>query len=104
MTEPLEPLRAQLNGETGKLTWKELERYFARGVVIRVAHGLDLVDVAACFARDDKDSVAAWIHAGLIARASTEEALDWHQRQATFWAVVTAPLVLVQEIGPALNA
>ncbi len=104
MTEPLEHLRAQLNGETGKLTWKELERYFAHGVVIRVAHGLDLVDVAACFARDDKDSVAAWIHDGLIARASAEEALDWHQRQATFWAVVLAPWVLVQDDSAALNS
>ena len=31
MTDPLEHLRAQLNGETGKLTWKELERPDSRG-------------------------------------------------------------------------
>lgn len=104
MTDPLEHLRAQLNGETGKLTWKELERHFARGVVVRVTHGLDLVDVAARFARDDKDSVATWIRDGLIARASNEEALDWHQRQATFWAVVVAPWVLVQDDRATLNS
>ena len=104
MTEPLEPLRAQLNGETGKLTWKELERYFARGVVIRVARSLDLVAVAASITQDDKASVEHWMNEDLIGRATTEQALDWQQRQVDFWAVVTAPWVLVQEVGPALNA
>ena len=104
MTEPLELLRAQLNGETGKLTWKELERHFARGVVIRVARGLDLTEVAARIARDDKESVAGWMSEGLICRASTEEALDWNQRQPNFWAVVVAPWVLAQEDGATLNS
>lgn len=103
MTEPLELLRAQLNGETGKLAWKELERHFARGVVIRVARSLDLVDVAVRIAQDDKECVANWMSQGLIGRASSEEALDWNQRQPTFWAVVVAPWVLAQEDGAALN-
>jgi hypothetical protein len=104
MPEPLELLRAQLNGETGKLTWKELERHFARGVVIRVARGLDLVEVAARIAQDDKAAIERWMNEGLIGRASTEEALDWNQRQASFWAVVVAPWVLAQEDGAALNS
>ncbi len=104
MTEPLELLRAQLNGETGKLNWKELERHFARGVVIRVARGLDLVEVAARIAQDDKVAIERWMNEGLIGRAANEEALDWNQRQATFWAVVVAPWVLVQEDGAALNS
>ena len=104
MTEPLEHLRAQLNGETGKLTWKELERYFAHGVVIRVARGLDLVEVAAHIAQDDKATIERWMNEGLIGRASNEEALDWNQRQTTFWAVVVAPWVLAQEDGAALNS
>lgn len=103
MTEPIEVLRAQLNSETGKLSWKELERHFARGVVIRVERGLDLVDVAARFAQDDKATVERWLTEGQIARASAEDAVDWNERQPTFWAVVTAPWVLVQEVGMALN-
>lgn len=104
MSEPLELFRAQLNGETGKLAWKELERHFARGVVIQVARGLDLIEVAARIAQDDKESVAGWMNEGLIARASSEDALDWNQRQPTFWAVVVAPWVLAQEDGAALNS
>jgi hypothetical protein len=104
MTEPLELLHAQLNGETGKLTWKELERHFARGAVIRVAPGLDLVEVAVRIAHDDKPTIEAWMHDGRIKRAATEDALDWNQRQPIFWAVVVAPWVLVQEDSTALNS
>ena len=103
MDDSLEILRAHLNGETGKLGWKELERHFARGAVIKVARGLDLVDVATRIAHDDKDAVERWMTEGQIARASIEDAQGWHERQAEFWAVVTAPWVLVQEQGEPLN-
>jgi hypothetical protein len=104
MNEADELLRAKLNAETGKLVWKELERHFARGVVIAVAAELDLVDVAFSISRDDKAAVEAWMSRGLIRRASTEDALDWHERQAMFWAVVAAPWVLIQEIAAPLDA
>lgn len=43
MTGSVDILRAKLNAETGKLVWNELERHFARGVVIKVAGDLDLL-------------------------------------------------------------
>ena len=98
MNEADELLRAKLNAETGKLVWKELERHFARGVVILVAAELDLVDVAFRISRDDKAAVEAWLSWGLIRRATAEDALDWHERQAVFWAVVAAPWVLIQAL------
>lgn len=91
-------LRAKLNAETGRIAWAELQRHFARGAVISVAPGLDLVEVALSIARDDKPAIEAWLAANRIKRADSEDALDWHQRDARFWAVVTAPWVLVQEI------
>ncbi len=91
-------LRAKLNSETGKLEWKELERHFARGVVIRVAPELDLVDVALHMARDDKAAVEGWLTQEKIARASAADAQGWVERDPVFWAVVAAPWVLVQEI------
>ncbi len=93
-----ELLRARLNAETGRLGWKELERHFARGVVIKVAPGMDLVEVALSVARDDQAAIAAWLAAGRIQRASSEDASGWHECDARFWAVVTAPWVLAQEI------
>lgn len=104
MTEALEILRAKINAETGQLGWKELERHFARGVVIKVERGLDLVDVATRIAQDDKAVVERWLNEGRIARASAEDAADWNQRRPMFWAVVTAPWVLAQEVGASLNS
>lgn len=96
MTDAL--LHTKLNAEAGRISWKELERHFARGVLIKVAGELDLIAVAACVSSDDKESVERWLAAGLMARASAQDARDWNDRHATFWAIVTAPWVLVQEV------
>ena len=92
-----EELRVKLNAETGKITWRELERHFARGVVIRVAEDLDLVEVALRMAKDDRPAVERWLTEGKVERASAVDAQDWHRHDPVFWAVVVAPWVLVQE-------
>ncbi|MGE0080029.1 MAG: DUF2288 domain-containing protein [Thiohalomonadaceae bacterium] len=97
MSETLDELRTRLNAETGKLVWKELERFYARGVVIVVAPELDLVEVAARVVADDTKAVQDWLTAGRMARAGEDHARDWVVRTPTFWAVVAAPWVLVQE-------
>lgn len=99
--ETVEALRQQLNAETARIGWSELQRHFARGVLIKVAPDLDLVDVAARIAADDRDSVTAWLAEGRVAQASTDDAIAWQADEASFWAVVTAPWVVVQEIHQA---
>ena len=89
--------RHLLNAQTGRIGWEELQRHFARGVVIRVAEDMDLVQVAARVAADDVDQVRRWLADGSVRRAVTEDARAWHSRKAGFWAVVSAPWVLVQE-------
>lgn len=98
MDETDSDLRTRLNAETGKLQWPELERHFARGVVIKVDVSLDLIEVAAAVAEDDKPRVEAWMNSGVVAHPSTEDAKQWLERQPDFWAVVVAPWVLVQEV------
>ncbi|MBI5331444.1 MAG: DUF2288 domain-containing protein [Betaproteobacteria bacterium] len=92
-----EILRAKLNGETARLAWPELQRHFARGVVIRVAPDLDLVEVAVAVAQDRRAEVETWMAQGRVARASSEDAIAWNERRRELWAVVAAPWVLVQE-------
>lgn len=91
-------LQQQLNLETGRITWPELQRHFARGVVIKINPGLDLVEVAAKFIRDEKATIETWLNEGSICRASDEDAKYWTENQSNFWAVVAAPWVLVQEL------
>ena len=94
-------LWAKLNGETAQLAWTELARHFARGVVIRIDPALDLIGVAVAVVSDDRDAVAAWTESGAMVHASEDDARRWHETDAVFWAVVTAPWVLVQEITAA---
>ena len=87
----------ELNRETARIHWPELETHFARGVVIQVDADLDLVEVATCIANDDKGVVEAWINAGKVAHLDMSTAKDWGGRDPDLWAVVVAPWVVVQE-------
>ncbi len=90
-------LWTKLNHETARITWQELQPHFARGVAVRVATELDLVQVAVYMARDDRAMIADWMRSGQIAPVSVEEAHVWHAGNAVLWAVVAAPWVLVQD-------
>lgn len=94
-----EVLRAKLVLETARLGWKELERHFARGDVIRVAVGTDLIDAALLIAENNAAEAQIWMADARIARAELADAEGWHARQPMFWAVVVAPWVLVQEVA-----
>lgn len=100
MSDPSEILRAKLTLETARLVWPELERHFARGVVVVVKPGFDLVDAALHVAENHTGAVQAWLADGTLARAAMEDAQRWHDVQQQFWGVVVAPWVLVQETRP----
>ena len=92
-----EELEDKINQETGLISWSDLVRHFARGVVITVEPALDLIDVAACLSNDDTATLQVWLDSGTVNRASDDNARDWAAREPDFWCVVTAPWVLVQE-------
>lgn len=99
-----EELKARLNSETGKLGWPELQRHFARGVVVIAAPGMDLVEVATRMSMDDGEAIGQWLTAEKIRRASEEDARHWVESDTGFWAVVVAPWVVVQEITQPLDS
>lgn len=89
--------KQDLHLETARISWPELELHFARGVLIRVAAELDLVEVATCFANDDKDPVECWTAAAQLGPLDIPTAKQWSTGTCELWAVVVAPWVLVQE-------
>ena len=99
-----EELKARLNSETGKLGWPELQRHFARGVVVVAAPGMDLVEVATRMSMDDGETIGQWLAAENIRRANEADARGWVNSDAIFWAVVVAPWVVVQEITQHLDS
>jgi hypothetical protein len=90
-------LYAELLGQTAKIEWSELERFFAKGQVVRVDAAIDLVDVAMAMVRDRAEAFGAWQAAGRVAPLDIETARRWAGGEPTLWAVVTPPWILVQE-------
>ena len=89
-------LRGEYHSQTARVTWEELEPHYARGSVVVVAPGLDLVEVAVQLGMDNTARFQEWIDTGDIAGVSDEQARAWHAEKASLWAVVAAPWVLVQ--------
>jgi hypothetical protein len=96
-------LHDKINRETGRVKWSELDRHFASGSVIYVSEHLDLIDVALRVAHDDKQSIAQWMAAGSVARVTDVQARAWSTADATLWASVVSPFVLVQPEKKALH-
>lgn len=86
-----------LNAQTGRIAWPELARYFARGLVVCLARGEDLVAVAETLVGDEAAAIERLHEQGRLHRALDEDAVRWEKEGAEFWAVVVAPWVLVQE-------
>lgn len=102
MTKPDLTIQDQLQQESGVISWQDLVRHFARGVLIKVDASLDLIAVAAGFAEDNSQQVQLWLEQGLIARASDEDARQWTAEEPDFTCVVAAPWVLAQ-IRPSIE-
>ncbi|SFR80903.1 hypothetical protein SAMN05216203_3126 [Marinobacter daqiaonensis] len=90
-------IKTRLNLETSRIAWRELQTYYARGNVVRVAPELDLLNVAAELAADNKAQFQHWLSQGQVGDVSPDLARAWYDRQAEVWAVVVAPWVLVQD-------
>ncbi len=84
--------------ETARISWIELQRFYAQGKVIHVNETLDLVQVATAFSIDDSVLVGAWIKSGQVTTITDVQALEWFDADADVWAVTVAPFVLVQSI------
>lgn len=90
-------LKAKITGETARIGWHELQKFYAAGSVVVAAPAQDLVEVAFALATDQKAQVAEWLAAGLLWRATEQEARRWFEQNAELWAVVVSPWILVQD-------
>jgi len=98
-TNDLDVLRANINNETSQINWDELQRFFAGDWLIVVDANTNLLDVAVAFSQDDKDQVSKWLTSGEVAKVTDTQAKQWHKDNASFWANVVKPWVLIQAVG-----
>ena len=90
--------RAKIVSETAKISWLDLQRFFAAGKVMLVTAELDLVDVAYAFQLDDIEQVKTWTENQQVSPVNNDQAKHWVASEALLWAVVVKPWVLVQTI------
>ena len=95
---PDEKASVRILAETAKIAWKELQRFFAQGVVVLVKPGLSLVNVAYEVTRDNEQQVKHWMESGKLQNVSDDQAREWLEANALMWAVVVKPWVLVQPV------
>ena len=89
--------KEKLHSETALISWLELQRFFAQGLVMCVSKELDLVEVATLFADDHASQLATLLETSSIAPVSNDQARSWYNTKLEVWSVVVAPYVLVQE-------
>lgn len=89
-------LRRKLNLETSRMAWHELQTHFAAGIVVGVSGELDLIDVAAGIANDDKTAVTRWMAQQHLGQVTDTQAALWLAEEARLWVVVVKPWILVQ--------
>lgn len=94
--DPTLDLETRLNGQTGRIHWHELQRYFARGVVREVSADLDLIQAGKAIIDNDTPTVESWIAQERLRVPQDEQAQRWFEENVEVWALVIAPWVLVQ--------
>lgn len=92
-----ESLREHYQKDAGPIRWKDLERFFAQGVLIEVDSSLNLIDVAVAMGLDQSEKIKEWMAKELYRKISDECALDWIKRDPILVAIVVNPWIIVQE-------
>lgn len=98
MSDKKAALMADLNRETSKIAWKDIQKFFAGGNAIFVAESLDLIEVAAEIAMDNNVQLQQWMDSDQVAAVTDKQAGEWFEKDVTVWAVVVSPWVLVQAV------
>ena len=100
VNNPKEIIRAKVNLETAQMAWRDMQRYFASGAALFVSPDLDLVEAAFQMSEDNAALIGQWMAAGQFGKVTDEQARIWLEADASLWAVVVSPWVLVQPVKP----
>ncbi len=93
------PPREHFEREVGQIGFDELQKHFAKGILIEVSGKLDIIEVALQIHADNANQIQHWLDNEQLVRAHDEHAKTWMANSTVFKAVTVAPWVLVQELN-----
>lgn len=96
MTEIEIPLEQRFNSETAKISWKELEVFFAKGNLLQIANGEDIISVAQLIVSNAQDDIETLILNKRIEFVTPQWIKQNCQATTELWTLVVAPYVLCQ--------
>ena len=70
-------LRDEFHTQTARVPWLDLQTHFARGAVVLVGAGLDLVEVAIQLQLANKQQFQDWIAGSEVMAVSDAQAQRW---------------------------
>ncbi len=98
MTEIINKTYEELKQECAPIAYKEIEQFFARGMLVLVSEDLDIIDVALVIQADDSQQINEWISQEKVIRVHDDYAVEWSKKETLLMAVTAVPWLLVQEI------
>lgn len=96
-----EAIRQKLKAEVQAVNWPDLKPHAARGALLLLDPGLDLLDVATAVATDDVKAIEKWLQSNQIQKATTDAEAEQTTR---FQFVIVQPYVLAQALANAADA
>ena len=92
-------LRDKFRNDLAEVNWQDLRLHLQRDAIILVAENLDLLDVAAAVALDNKAQVAPWIAAGELTKPVRAQLDQWeNQLDKLFRMLIVQPYILAQPV------
>lgn len=89
--------RERFAEQTAEIGFHELQKHFAKGILINVDPRLDILEVAVQIHTDNTDQIKQWMDDSSIERAHDDHAKVWIENKSILLAVTVAPWVLVQD-------
>jgi hypothetical protein len=94
----VKPTKEELALQVDVAEWNWLRAHLERGGLIVVDREMDIAEVAERIARDDIETVGAWIETGKLSKPNEEQVAAWDAKSGTsFSTLIISPYVLIKE-------
>ena len=98
MTEIIKKSYQELKQECAPIYYQEIERFFAKGMLVLVEVDLDIIDVGLLIQADDTQQLNQLIKQEKVIRVNDKHAIKWHKQEAQLLVLTAVPWLLVQEL------
>lgn len=98
MHQPPIKTRDELQQQCAAIAYQEIQRFFAKGMMVLVADGVDIIDVAWLMQNNEVTTLTQLIAQKKVIRVHDKHAKKWSKKNTQLLAITVVPWLLVQEM------